>query len=130
MKEKYTIFENFKLLSVSQGLTGKMTGMPAITSSMLCNENCQKLMQIKGSVCEKCYTKKYLSARPSVNTCYKENVYHIWNTIEEMERALCKTLDVDEDDFDEFNEIHIEVDDYYEYLAYRRMILDFTPILK
>ena len=67
MKEKYTIFENFKLLSVSQGLTGKMTGMPAITSSMLCNENCQKLMQIKGSVCEKCYTKKYLSSRPSVD---------------------------------------------------------------
>ena len=50
-----------------------MTGMPAITSSMLCNENCQKLMQIKGSVCEKCYTKKYLSSRPSVDTCYREN---------------------------------------------------------
>ena len=58
----------------------------------------------------------------------KENIYHIWNTIEEMERILCKKLDVDEDDFDEFNEIYIEVDDYYEYLAYRRMILDFTPI--
>ena len=50
-----------------------MTGMPAITSSMLCNENCQKLMQIKGSVCEKCYTKKYLSSRPSVDICYREN---------------------------------------------------------
>ena len=58
----------------------------------------------------------------------KENIYHIWNTIEEMERTLCKKLDVDEDDFDEFNEIQIEVDDYYEYLAYRRMILDYTPI--
>ena len=57
-----------------------------------------------------------------------ENVYYIWNTIDEMERTLCKKLDVDEDDFDEFNEIHIEVDDYYEYLAYRRMILDYTPI--
>ena len=58
----------------------------------------------------------------------KENIYHIWNTIEEMERKLCKKLDVDEDDFDEFNEIHIDVDDYYEYLAYRRMILDYAPI--
>ena len=58
----------------------------------------------------------------------KENIYHIWNTIEEMERKLCKKLDVDEDDFDEFNEIQIEVDDYYEYLAYRRMIFDYTPI--
>ena len=58
----------------------------------------------------------------------KENIYHIWNTIEEMERTLCKKLDVDEDDFDEFNEIHIDVDDYYEYLAYRKLILDFTPV--
>ena len=58
----------------------------------------------------------------------KENICHIWNTIEEMERALCKKLDVNEDDFDEFNEIHIDVDDYYEYLAYRRMILGYTPI--
>ena len=58
----------------------------------------------------------------------KENIYHIWNTIDEMERKLCKKLDVDEDDFDEFNDIHIDVDDYYAYLAYRRMILDYTPI--
>ena len=57
-----------------------------------------------------------------------DNISLIWNTIEEMERILCKKLDIDEDDFDEFNEIHIEVDDYYEYLAYRRMILDYTPI--
>ena len=57
-----------------------------------------------------------------------ENVYYIWNTIDEMERTLCKKLDVDEDDFDEFNEIHIDVDDYYEYLAYRKLILYFTPV--
>ena len=58
----------------------------------------------------------------------KENIYHIWNTIEEMERTLCKKLDVDEDDFDEFNEIQIEVDDYYEYLTLRRKVLDYCPI--
>ena len=58
----------------------------------------------------------------------KENISLIWNTIDEMERTLCKKLNVDEDDFEEFNEIHIDVDDYYEYLAYRRLILDYTPI--
>lgn len=58
----------------------------------------------------------------------KENISLIWNTIDEMERTLCKKLDVDEDCFDEFNEIHIDVDDYYEYLTYRRLILDYTPI--
>ena len=57
-----------------------------------------------------------------------DDIYHIRNTIEEMERALCKKLDIDEDNFDKFNEIHIEVDDYYEYLAYRRLILDYTLI--
>lgn len=57
-----------------------------------------------------------------------DNIQLIWNTIDEMEKTLCKKLDVDDDDFEEFNEIHIDVDDYYEYLAYRRMILDYTPI--
>lgn len=57
-----------------------------------------------------------------------ENLYLIWNTIDEMERMLCKKLDVDDDDFEEFNEIHIDVNDYYEYLTYRRLILDYTPI--
>lgn len=73
MKENYTIIKPCKLLSVSQGLTGKMAGMSAITSSMLCNENCQKLSKITGSVCEKCYTRKYLSCRPNVEKCYADN---------------------------------------------------------
>lgn len=58
-----------------------------------------------------------------------DNIGHIWSTIEEMERLLCKKLSVDEDNFDEFNEIHIDVDDYYEYLAYRRLIYNFCPII-
>ena len=57
-----------------------------------------------------------------------DNVGLVRRAIEEMETMLCKKLDVDEDDFDEFNELHIDVDDYYEYLAYRRLILDYTPI--
>ena len=73
MKENYAILQNFKLLSVSQGLTGKMTGMPAITTSMLCNAHCQKLSNIIGTVCEKCYTMKYLKSRPAVEKCYAEN---------------------------------------------------------
>lgn len=57
-----------------------------------------------------------------------DNIQLIWNTIEKMEKTLCKKLNVDDDDFEEFNEVHIDVDDYYEYLAYRRLILDYTPI--
>ena len=58
-----------------------------------------------------------------------EDVYLIRKTIEEMERLLCKKLSVDEDDFDELNEISIDVDDYYEYLAYRRLIYNYCPII-
>ena len=57
-----------------------------------------------------------------------DNISLIWNTIQEIEKILCKKLNVDEDDFDELNEVYIDVDDYYEYLTYRRMILDYTPI--
>ena len=73
MKEKYSIIKPCKVLSISQGLTGKMAGMPAITSSMLCNEYCERLRAIPGTVCEKCYTLKYLQSRPSVEKCYREN---------------------------------------------------------
>ncbi len=57
-----------------------------------------------------------------------DDITHIWNTIEEMERLLCKKLSVDDNNFDELGEIYIDVDDYYEYQAYRRLILDYTPI--
>ena len=73
MKEKYTIIKPCQLLLVSQGLTGKMSGMPAITSSTLCNEYCNRLRATPGTVCEKCYTLKYLQSRPSVAERYREN---------------------------------------------------------
>lgn len=57
-----------------------------------------------------------------------EDLYILLNTIEEIERLLCKKLSVDEDPFTEYNEIHIDVDDYYEYLSLRRLVLDFCPI--
>ena len=57
-----------------------------------------------------------------------DNLGLVWTAIAEMETMLCKKLDVDEDDFDEFNEIQIDVNDYYEYLTYKRLLLDFCPI--
>ena len=81
MKEKYKIIKPCKILSISHGLTGKMAGMPAITSSMLCNEYCEKLRAIPGTVCEKCYTLKYLKARPSVEKCYRENTQLLTKSI-------------------------------------------------
>ena len=57
-----------------------------------------------------------------------DNLGLVWSAIAEMETMLCKKLDVDEDDFDKFNEIQIDVNDYYEYLTYKRLLLDFYPI--
>ena len=53
------------------------------------------------------------------------NLKVVLKTIAELEKYLCKKLSVD---FNGTDEILIDVDDYYEYLAYRRLILDYTPI--
>jgi hypothetical protein len=46
-------------------------------------------------------------------------------SIAEMERYLCKKISLD---FNGTSEIFIDVDDYYEYTTYRRLLLDFCPI--
>ena len=94
MKEKYTIIKPCKLLSVSHGLTGKMAGMPAITSSMLCNEYCERLRSISGTVCEKCYTLKYLQSRPSVEKCYEDNTKWTYEGINGITNFLNKVWDI------------------------------------
>ena len=48
MKENFIKTKPFKTLVISQGLTGKMAGMPAITTSLLCNENCKGLCPVCG----------------------------------------------------------------------------------
>lgn len=55
----------------------------------------------------------------------KENLYLVYNTLEEIERLLCKKLDIEETDD---GEILVDVDDYYEYLVLRRKVLDYCPI--
>ena len=54
-----------------------------------------------------------------------DNLGLVWSAIAEMETMLCKKLNVDEDDFEEFNELQIDVNDYYEYLTYRRLLLNY-----
>ena len=73
MKTTTVIQKQYRLLHISQNLTGKMTGMPAITSSMLCNDNCTNLKKINNSICKKCYTEKYLKYRPFIEKCYEQN---------------------------------------------------------
>ena len=55
----------------------------------------------------------------------KNNLYLVYNTLDEIERLLCKKLDVEETDE---GDVRVDVDDYYEFLALRRKVLDYCPI--
>ena len=55
----------------------------------------------------------------------KDNLYLVYNTLDEIERLLCKKLDVEET---EDGDVLVDVDDYYEFLALCRKVLDYCPI--
>ena len=55
----------------------------------------------------------------------KDNLYLVYHTLEEIERLLCKKLDVEET---EDGDVLVDVDDYYEYITLRRKVLDYCPI--
>lgn len=57
-----------------------------------------------------------------------DNLDIIHNVLDEMKRFLCKKISVDDSQLEEHNEIHIDVDDYYEYQAYRRLIFNYCSI--
>ena len=60
-----------------------------------------------------------------VNLYDDTNLSIFLQSVKEIERYLCKRLSVD---FTSESEILIDVDDYYEYVSLRRIILDFCPI--
>ena len=59
---------------------------------------------------------------------YSENdLVHVYNTLDEIERFLCKKLDVEQNEENEL-EFMIDVDDYYEYQSLRRLILNYCSV--
>ena len=60
-----------------------------------------------------------------VNLYDDTNLSIFLQSVKEIERYLCKRLSVD---FTSESEILIDVDDYYEYVSLRKVILDFCPI--
>ena len=53
------------------------------------------------------------------------NLWILLKAITEIEHYLCKKLSLD---FNGASEVFIDVDDYYEYVTLRRLVLDFCPI--
>ena len=62
-----------ELVYVSRGLTGKMHDMTVITTAMCNNPNCQRLSQISGAICQKCYSKAGLGFKRNVRERYIKN---------------------------------------------------------
>lgn len=65
-------------IKLSNGLTiskcsGKMDGIPSISTNPLTNKKCMYRNNISGCVCEKCYSVRTLKARQNVAKCYQKN---------------------------------------------------------
>lgn len=55
-----------------------------------------------------------------------EEIFEVEKALGFIEKFLCRTFDYDVDY--EYKEISVTVDDYYEYLSIRRLILDHCSI--
>ena len=53
--------------------SGKMAGMVSISTSVTTNERCAKNAQIKGSICEKCFSAKQMKVFPTMEKPMVEN---------------------------------------------------------
>lgn len=53
--------KNNSLVYISTGMTGKMEGIPAISTSVLSNPVCAARSRINGSICQKCFAQNTVS---------------------------------------------------------------------
>lgn len=76
--KQYT-YKEYILYSIATH-SGKMDGIPSISTSVLCNKNCAKNAAIKGSICEKCYARGLAKMRKQLAEKLKAN-YHFYTTV-------------------------------------------------
>ena len=69
----YTI--NYSPIAVSDSMSGKMNGIPSISTSCLLNSNCQRYRKIEGSICKKCYAHATVSRYSSLAKNLESNFY-------------------------------------------------------
>ena len=60
--------------------SGKMSGIPSISTSVLCNKNCAENAAVKGSICEKCYARGLAKMRKQLAEKLKAN-YKFYTTV-------------------------------------------------
>lgn len=60
--------------------SGKLSGIPSISTSVLCNPNCAKNAAVKGSVCAECYARGYAKHRSQLAEKL-ENNYRFYTSV-------------------------------------------------
>lgn len=64
---------NYSPVIVSDYMSGKMEGIPSISSSVLLNARCQARRKIAGAICEHCFADALLNARSNVAANMEKN---------------------------------------------------------
>lgn len=71
MKSIYTVNESN--VYVSDNMSGKMSGIPSISTACFCNELCKARAAKKGMICEKCFAMKTTARYKKLAEHLKEN---------------------------------------------------------
>lgn len=61
--------------------SGKMSGIPSISTSVTLNENCKHHAAVKGSICEKCYARNLVKLRKGLADKLERN-YNFYTTVD------------------------------------------------
>ena len=76
---------NYSPMIISDYMSGKMEGIPSISSSVLLNERCQARQKIAGSVCEHCFAEAVLNCRSNVAANMEKNFNLLHNYVLPLE---------------------------------------------
>lgn len=73
MSRKNTPVVKTAKIHVTLKHTGKMEGMTSISTSCACNARCKRNAEIKGSICEKCYSFRMMKFRAGMAAAFERN---------------------------------------------------------
>lgn len=78
-KSKYCI--NSSPIHISDSMSGKMSGIPSISTSCLCNPICLKRMQDGDSICSHCFAQATLNRYTNASKAMQSNYYLLTESI-------------------------------------------------
>lgn len=78
-KSKYCI--NSSPIHISDSMSGKMSGIPSISTSCLCNPICLKRMQDGDSICSHCFAQATLNRYTNASKAMESNYYLLTESI-------------------------------------------------